>query len=194
MRRPPFGGRQNLSRSVIVEAIAEGVRRFEQVISTPAEEISSMPALTLKVLTSLLQMHNPDATLASDNQGVNALLGAVREQIAEEAKAAEAVYDPDAIEALYVPVGKREGGGSDRGRDRGGRNQDFGGKGGGAGGDSRRSKDVGGNPGGGGNKAGGGGSIAKTKPKEPKPFARTIFRKGDYGKSVYGPQHKRIDL
>jgi hypothetical protein len=33
-----------------------------------------MPPLTLKILASLLQIHGPDATLASDHKGLEALL------------------------------------------------------------------------------------------------------------------------
>jgi len=40
-----------------------------------------MITLTLKVLASLVQMHGSNATIVSDNQGVDALLGNVREQI-----------------------------------------------------------------------------------------------------------------
>ena len=39
-----------------------------------------MPLLTLKVLASLLQLHGPDATLQSDHQGIEALLGDIRQQ------------------------------------------------------------------------------------------------------------------
>jgi hypothetical protein len=149
-----------------------------------------MPLLTLKVLTSLLQMHSPDATLASDNQGVNTLLGAVREQLAEEAGAVDAVSDPDAVEAVFVPTRDRDGGGGGRG----GRSDYSRIESGPGGGDKGRAKDFSGPGGGNKGSGGGGGATARTKPKEPKPFARTIFRKGEYGKSVYGPQHKRIDL
>ena len=43
-----------------------------------------MPVLTLKVIASLLQMHGPGATIQSDHQGIDALLGDVRRQISEE--------------------------------------------------------------------------------------------------------------
>lgn len=44
-------------------------------------------------------------------------------------------------------------------------------------------------------RGGGGGDSGTRRPstaKEPAPFARTIFRKGGYGKSVYGPKHRRV--
>ena len=43
-----------------------------------------MPVLTLKVLASLLQMHGPGATIQSDHQGIDALLGNIRGQISDE--------------------------------------------------------------------------------------------------------------
>jgi hypothetical protein len=43
-----------------------------------------MPALTLKVLASVLQMHGPDATIQSDHQGIDALLGNIRPRITAE--------------------------------------------------------------------------------------------------------------
>jgi hypothetical protein len=42
-----------------------------------------MPITTLKVLASLLQLHGPDATVQSDHQGIDALLGDLRGQRAE---------------------------------------------------------------------------------------------------------------
>jgi hypothetical protein len=43
-----------------------------------------MPVLSLKVIDSLLQMHGPGATIQSDHQGIDALLGDVRGRISEE--------------------------------------------------------------------------------------------------------------
>jgi len=37
-----------------------------------------MAVLTVQVIASLLQMHGPDATIQSDHQGIDALLGDVR--------------------------------------------------------------------------------------------------------------------
>jgi hypothetical protein len=148
-----------------------------------------MPPLTLKIITGILQMHGPDAAIASDNQGIESLLGVVRMQMAGEAEHA-VVTGPDAVEVLYVPAAERRegrgdgGGGRSMDRNSGG-GSDRGGRGGRGGGGA-------GNDGGGG--GGGGGSMARTKPKDPKPFAKTIFRKGGYGKSVYGPKYIRIDL
>lgn len=43
-----------------------------------------MPVPTLTVLASLLQIHGPGATIQSDHQGIDALLGDIRAQISEE--------------------------------------------------------------------------------------------------------------
>ena len=43
-----------------------------------------MPILTLKVLASLLQLHGPGATIQSDHQGIDAILGDVRDQVSDE--------------------------------------------------------------------------------------------------------------
>ena len=40
-----------------------------------------MHVLTLKVLASLLQLHGPGATIQSDHQGIDAILGDVRDQV-----------------------------------------------------------------------------------------------------------------
>jgi hypothetical protein len=48
-----------------------------------------MPFLTLKVIASLLQLHGPDATIQSDHQGIDALLGDVRRQGTEESTASD---------------------------------------------------------------------------------------------------------
>jgi hypothetical protein len=45
---------------------------------------SIVAVLTLKVIASLLQMHGPGATIQSDHQGIDALLGDIRGQIAKE--------------------------------------------------------------------------------------------------------------
>jgi len=42
-----------------------------------------MPILTLKVLASLLQLHGPGATIESDHQGIDAILGDVRDQVSK---------------------------------------------------------------------------------------------------------------
>jgi hypothetical protein len=39
-----------------------------------------MPFLTLKVMASLLQLHGPGASIQSDHQGIDALLGDIRRQ------------------------------------------------------------------------------------------------------------------
>ena len=48
---------------------------------------------TLKIIASILQMHGPDATIQSDHQGIDALLGDVRGQISKE----EAVPDTPCV-------------------------------------------------------------------------------------------------
>ena len=59
-----------------------------------------MPVLTLKVIASLLQMHGPGATIQSDHQGIDALLGDVRGRISEEG----VVKDPSAELAYFRKV------------------------------------------------------------------------------------------
>ena len=48
-----------------------------------------MPLLTLKVMASLLQLQGPGATVQSDHQGIDALLGDVRRQGTEQGSAAD---------------------------------------------------------------------------------------------------------
>jgi hypothetical protein len=43
-----------------------------------------MAILTLKVIASLLQLHGPGATIQSDHQGIDALLGDIRGQISKD--------------------------------------------------------------------------------------------------------------
>jgi hypothetical protein len=43
-----------------------------------------MPPLTLAILASVLQMHGADATIASDNKGVDGLLGDVRGRLHDQ--------------------------------------------------------------------------------------------------------------
>lgn len=43
-----------------------------------------MALLTLKVMASLLQLHGPGATIQSDHQGIDALLGDMRAQGQEQ--------------------------------------------------------------------------------------------------------------
>ena len=43
-----------------------------------------MAILTMKVIASLLQMHGPGATIQSDHQGIDALLGDIRGQISDD--------------------------------------------------------------------------------------------------------------
>ena len=40
--------------------------------------------MSLKVIASLLQMHGPGATIQSDHQGIDVLLGNIRGQISDE--------------------------------------------------------------------------------------------------------------
>jgi len=56
-----------------------------------------MPPLTLAILTSVLQMQGSDATITSDNKGIDDLLTAVRGQLQEQAKPNE----PRIIEASH---------------------------------------------------------------------------------------------
>ena len=50
-----------------------------------------MPLLTLKVMASLLQLHGPGASVHSDHQGIDALLGDVRRQGMEQGSASDAL-------------------------------------------------------------------------------------------------------
>jgi hypothetical protein len=49
-----------------------------------------MALLTLKVMASLLQLYGPDASVQSDHQGIDALLGDVRRQGMEQGSASDA--------------------------------------------------------------------------------------------------------
>jgi hypothetical protein len=48
-----------------------------------AKKEHTMPITTLKVLSTVLQLHGPGATLQSDHQGINAVLNDLRGQNAE---------------------------------------------------------------------------------------------------------------
>jgi hypothetical protein len=67
-----------------------------------------MPFLTLKVMASLLQLHDPGATIQSDHQGIDALLGDMRRQGLEESAAAD---EPVVTEAYFRRGGFVRGGG-----------------------------------------------------------------------------------
>jgi len=64
-----------------------------------------MPVLTLKVLASLLQLHGPGATIQSDHQGIDAILGGVREQTAKD-------QEPTITEAAFRRGGFIRGAGA----------------------------------------------------------------------------------
>ena len=66
-----------------------------------------MPFLTLKVMASLLQLHDPGATIQSDHQGIDALLGDMRRQGLEESTA---VDEPVVTEAYFRRGGFVRGG------------------------------------------------------------------------------------
>ena len=68
-----------------------------------------MPFLTLKVMASLLQLHDPGATIQSDHQGIDALLGDMRRQGLEESAAAD---EPAVTEAYFRRGGFVRGGGT----------------------------------------------------------------------------------
>jgi hypothetical protein len=65
-----------------------------------------MPVLTLKVITSLLQLHGPGATIQSDHQGIDELLGDVRGQIFDQ----EAASDTPAADKVAFRRGFVRGG------------------------------------------------------------------------------------
>ena len=66
-----------------------------------------MPFLTLKVVASLLQLHGPGATIQSDHQGIDALLGDVNRQGLED----DASTKPVVTEAAFRRGGFVRGGG-----------------------------------------------------------------------------------
>ena len=65
-----------------------------------------MPVVTLKVLASLLQLHGPGATIQSDHQGIDAILGDVRDRVLNEG-----VDQPAATEVYFRRAGFIRGGG-----------------------------------------------------------------------------------
>jgi hypothetical protein len=60
-----------------------------------------MPPLTLAILASVLQMHGADATITSDNKGVEHLLSAVRGQLEQEESSVPTV----ALARMVAPSG-----------------------------------------------------------------------------------------
>ena len=58
-----------------------------------------MNVLTAKVLASLLQLHGPDATIQSDHQGIEELLGDVRGRISQNEAG---IGEGDAVGATQV--------------------------------------------------------------------------------------------
>jgi hypothetical protein len=64
------------------------------------------PVLTLKVLASLLQLHGPGATIQSDHQGIDAILGDVRDQVSNEPR-----DTPAATDVAFRRAGFLRGGG-----------------------------------------------------------------------------------
>jgi hypothetical protein len=68
-----------------------------------------VPVLTVKVIASLLQIHGPGATIQSDHQGIDALLGDIRGQIAQDA-----VVPGEGASGLITPAAFIRGGGGFR--------------------------------------------------------------------------------
>ena len=66
-----------------------------------------MALLTLKVMASLLQIHGPGASVQSDHQGIDALLGDMRRQGMEQGSAA----DESVTQAYFRRGGFVRGGG-----------------------------------------------------------------------------------
>ncbi len=64
-----------------------------------------MPVLTVKVIASLLQIHGPGATIQSDHQGIDALLGDIRGQIAQDAVAPAEGADGLVTPAVFIRAG-----------------------------------------------------------------------------------------
>src|SRR5579871_1908739 len=74
-------------------------RRIGPVVHTATylvKGVPAMPFLTLKVIASLLQLHGPGATIQSDHQGIDSLLGDVRRQGLEEGTASDQPVVTDA--------------------------------------------------------------------------------------------------
>ena len=67
-----------------------------------------MAVLTAQVIASLLQMHGPGATIQSDHQGIDALLGDVRGRISEDGVVQDT---PDKTEVAFRRGFARGGGG-----------------------------------------------------------------------------------
>jgi hypothetical protein len=67
-----------------------------------------MPLLTLKVMASILQLHGPGASVQSDHQGIDALLGDMRRQGVEQGSA---VDEPTVTQAYFRRGGFVRGGG-----------------------------------------------------------------------------------
>jgi hypothetical protein len=73
-----------------------------------------MPVPTLTILASLLQIHGPGATIQSDHQGIDALLGDIRGQISQQGVVPEqeVVTDqPVATQVYFRRAGFVRGGG-----------------------------------------------------------------------------------
>jgi hypothetical protein len=66
-----------------------------------------MPITTLKVLSTVLQLHGPGATIQSDHQGIDAVLNDLRGQ--DDAKATEIYFRRGFVRAPYYGGGFRRG-------------------------------------------------------------------------------------
>ena len=62
-----------------------------------------MPITTLKVLSTVLQLHGPGATIQSDHQGIDAVLNDLRGQ--DDAKATEIYFRRGFVRAPYYGGG-----------------------------------------------------------------------------------------
>jgi hypothetical protein len=71
-----------------------------------------MPVVTLKVLASLLQLHGPGATIQSDHQGIDSILGGVRDQVANEGVEQAAPTEAYFRKAGFVKGSNYGGGGA----------------------------------------------------------------------------------
>jgi len=67
-----------------------------------------MAVLTFKVIASLLQLHGPGATIQSDHQGIDELLGDVRGKISDDGTVSDT---PAATEIAFRRGGFVRGGG-----------------------------------------------------------------------------------
>jgi hypothetical protein len=68
-----------------------------------------MPPLSLAILASVLHMHGADATITSDNKGIEDLLSAVRSQLQEQADSNSGIIKANYSKGYYTKAGYSKG-------------------------------------------------------------------------------------